>query len=83
MELTRLNLNDVLEQVGREKNIDPAVLIEALEAAMVSAARKKLGLQSDLEARYNAEIGEVEVFEFRRIVKAVENKATEISLAVL
>jgi len=81
MELTRLNLNDVLEQVGREKNIDPAVLIEALEAAMVSAARKKLGLQSDLEARYNAEIGEVEVFEFRRIVKAVENKATEISLA--
>lgn len=80
MELTRLNLNDVLEQVGKEKNIDRSVLIEALEAAMLSAARKKLGLQSDLEARYNDEIGEVEVFEFRRIVEKVVNKATEISL---
>lgn len=81
MELTRLNLNDVLEQVGKEKNIDRAVLVEALEAAMLSAARKKLGLLSDLEARYNDEIGEVEVFEFRQIVEKVENSATEISLA--
>ena len=73
------NLNFVLEQVGRDKGIEREVLIEALEAAMVTAARKKLGLSSDVEARYNDETGEVEIFEFRTIVKEVHNRSTEIS----
>ena len=75
------NLNFVLEQVGRDKGIEREVLIEALEAAMVTAARKKLGLSSDVEARYNDETGEVEIFEFRTIVKEVQNIDVEISFA--
>ncbi|MFZ9886837.1 MAG: NusA N-terminal domain-containing protein, partial [Myxococcota bacterium] len=43
-----MNLNVVLEQVGKEKNIDKSVLVEALESAMLTAARKKLGLTADL-----------------------------------
>ena len=79
MKLEQLNLGAVLEQVGREKNIDKAVLVSALEDAMLSAARKKLGVDADLEARYNEEIGEVEVYEFLRIVKDNEkNKPGEI-----
>ena len=73
------NLNFVLEQVGRDKGIEREVLVEALEAAMVTAARKKLGLSSDVEARYNDETGEVEIFEFRTIVKEVGNLSTEIA----
>lgn len=68
MKLEQLDLGSVLEQVGREKNIDKTVLISALEDAMLSAARKKLGLEADLEARYNEEVGEVEVYEFLRII---------------
>lgn len=79
MDFSSLNLNAVLEQVGKEKNIDKAVLIEALEAAMLSAARKKLGPHADLEARYNEDLNEVEVYEFRRIVDEVHNTATEIA----
>ena len=68
MKLEQLDLSAVLEQVGREKNISKDILISALEDAMLSSARKKLGIEADLEARYNEEIGEVEIFEFRRII---------------
>ena len=68
MRLEHLDLSAVLEQVGREKNIGKEILVSALEDAMLSSARKKLGIDADLEARYNEEIGEVEVFEFRRII---------------
>jgi transcription termination/antitermination protein NusA len=80
MEIENLNLNVVLEQVGKEKNIDKGVLVEALEQAMLTAARKKLGLTADLEARFNPELGEVEVFEFKKVVRDVSNASVEISL---
>ena len=44
MELENMNLNVVLEQVGKEKNIEKEVLVEALESALLTAARRKLGL---------------------------------------
>src|SRR5580704_4021508 len=76
MRIEHLDLGAVLEQVGREKNIDKEVLVSALEDAMLSAARKKLGIDADLEAKYNEEAGEVEVYEFLRIVKDDANKKT-------
>jgi transcription termination/antitermination protein NusA len=79
MDLENLNLNVVLEQVGKEKNIDKSVLVEALESAMLTAARKKLGLTADLEAHFNEDLGEVEVFEFRRIVAEMTNASVEIT----
>jgi N utilization substance protein A len=78
MDLENLNLNIVLDQVGKEKNIDKDVLVEALESAMLTAARKKLGLTADLEAHFNEDLGEVEVFEFKQIVKDVTNPSVEI-----
>ena len=74
------NLNFVLEQVGKDKGIDKRILVEALEAAMLTAARKRFGLTTDMEARFNEETGEVEVYEFKKIVTEVNSRATEISL---
>lgn len=79
MDIENLNLTEVIGQVGKEKNLDATILIEALEAAMLSAARKKLGVNADIEAQYNPEAGEIDVFEFRQIVKVVQNRTTEIS----
>ncbi|MBH1988645.1 MAG: transcription termination/antitermination protein NusA [Myxococcaceae bacterium] len=79
METKHLDLKSVIEQVGKEKNINPDILIGALESAMLSAARKNLGPLADLEARYNADIGEVEVYEFKKIVKDVHNPSLEIA----
>jgi N utilization substance protein A len=79
MDLENMNLNVVLDQVGKEKNIDKSVLVEALESAMLTAARRKLGLTADLEAHFNEDLGEVEVFEFKRIVKEPTNPSVEIA----
>jgi transcription termination/antitermination protein NusA len=77
--MEKLDLNQVLEQVGKEKNIDKKVLIDALEAAMLTAARKKLGLTADLQATFDETLGAVRVYEFKKVVRDVSNASVEIS----
>ncbi|MBW2688538.1 MAG: transcription termination/antitermination protein NusA [Deltaproteobacteria bacterium] len=76
-----INLNHIIDQVVKDKGIDRAVLVEALEAAVLSAANKKYRNTRDLEAHFNDEIGEVEVFEFVTVVDEVENSYQEIDIA--
>ena len=57
-----INLNRMVDQVAKEKGISRDTLVEALEAALISAARKKYGNRVELEAQYSEETGEVEVF---------------------
>ncbi len=73
-----LKLNYVLDQVSREKKIDKEVLIEAIEEAVLAAAKKKYP-DRDLEARYNENTGEVEVYEFVEVVDKVEDSYRQIS----
>ncbi|HEY1097416.1 MAG TPA: transcription termination factor NusA [Myxococcota bacterium] len=47
------NLNAVLQTLSQEKSLDKDMLIDALQQAMLTAARKKLGLTADLEARFD------------------------------
>ncbi|HWP34381.1 MAG TPA: transcription termination factor NusA, partial [Thermodesulfobacteriota bacterium] len=75
-----LDLNRVIEQVGKDKGISKEILIEALENALLSAARKEFGPHRDIEARYNEQLGEVELFQFKTVVEQVQNSYTEISL---
>ncbi len=73
------DLNRVIEQVVREKGIDREILIDALEQAMATAARKKLGSRN-LEAHYDEESGRINVFEYMTVVEEVEDSYTQISL---
>ena len=74
-------LKRLIEQMGKDRGLDKEIIIEALEAAMLSAARKKLGPQVDIEAHYNEETGEIEVFQFKVVVETVTDPDTQISLA--
>jgi N utilization substance protein A len=75
------DLNRVIEQVSKEKGIDKSILISALENAMISAAKKTFGHQRKIEAQFNPEIGEVEIFEAKTVVETVADPATEITLS--
>src|SRR6266702_4460502 len=55
-------LDMVLEQVGRDKNIDKSVLINALEQAILTAAKRTFGLNREMEAKFNPESGSVDLF---------------------
>lgn len=74
------DLKRIIDQISRDKGIDRQLLVDAIEEAVMSAAKKKFGQRRELEARYNDEIGEVELFQFRNVVPAVEDEQTEISL---
>lgn len=74
------DLNYVIEQVGKEKGIPKETLIEALEEAILSASKKKFGSHLDLEAKYNGELGEIEVFQFKTVVEEVNEPDGEVSL---
>ncbi|HOD36951.1 MAG TPA: transcription termination factor NusA [Syntrophales bacterium] len=73
-------LKRLIEQMGKDKGIEKEIIIEALESAMLTAARKKLGAQVELEAHYNEETGELEVFQFKTVVEKVLDPETQISL---
>lgn len=75
------DLNRVLEQVGKDKGIPKERIIEAIEAAFLTAARKKWGHLGDLEAHYNDEAGEIELFQFKTAVEKVENPNIEVEIS--
>ncbi|MBI3540819.1 MAG: transcription termination/antitermination protein NusA [Deltaproteobacteria bacterium] len=74
------NLGRIVEQVSKEKAIPKDIIVEAIEAAMLMAARKKYGHEREIEARFNEEMGEVELFQFRTVVENVQNEFTEVDV---
>ena len=73
------DLKRIIDQISRDRGFDKTLLIEAIEEAVQSAARKKFGNRRDMEVRYNEEYGEVEVFQFRSVVEEPQDEQTEIS----
>ena len=73
-------LKRLIEQMGKDRGIDKSIIVEALEAAMLNAARKKLGMRVDIEAHYNEEVGEIEVFQFKTVEEKVIDPDMQISL---
>ena len=69
----------LIESVHKEKGIPKEMLIEVIEQAMCKAAKQWLRQKEggsfteeslhDIEARYNTDRGEVEIFEFKKIVE--------------
>jgi len=70
----------VIEQVSKEKGIDRSIVVQAVENAMLSAAKKVIGGDMRIEAQYNPEIGEVELFKILTVVEQVSNPELEIAL---
>ncbi len=67
-------LDMVLDQVARDKNIEKSVIVGALEQAILTAAKRQFGENRDMEAKYNADSGSVDLF---LIINVVEDDAIE------
>ncbi|RMD85688.1 MAG: transcription termination/antitermination protein NusA [Candidatus Dadabacteria bacterium] len=74
------DLNALLNQIGKDKGIDKQILVEAIESATLSAARKQYGHNLNLETQFNEDTGMIEVMEFKTVVEEVEDPDTQISL---
>ncbi len=74
------DIKRVVEQISRDKGIDRDILINALEEALKSAARKKFGNKIDIETRFNAKTGEIEVFQFKDVADVITDQDMQMSL---
>jgi N utilization substance protein A len=72
----------VLDQVSKDKNIDRAVLVETLEQAILTAAKRAFGMQREMEAKFNEESGRVDLFQIIVIVDQVTpgNEGKEVPI---
>jgi N utilization substance protein A len=70
----------VIDAVSKEKGIDRALVIETIEEAMKSAAKKTHGADINVEAKFDPLTGDIELFKIQIVVEDIENEATEIDL---
>ncbi len=63
------DMSRMIEALGKEKGIDKKIVINAVTQGMLAAAIKKYGTYREIEAQYNDESGEVELFEFKEVVE--------------
>jgi len=74
-------LYQTIEQISREKHIEPEIIVAAIEDAMVVAARKYYRTEEELRSKFNPETGQVDVFSVHMVVDEVADPVREISLS--
>ena len=62
------NLKQVIDLVSKDKGIDKTIVTRAIVLGILGAIRKKYGTYRDIEAKYNTDAGEIELFEFKKVV---------------
>src|SRR3954467_14628586 len=72
-----LNLNEILRQVAREKDIDLERWIAALEDAMASAAKKQHRIKEPVRAHLDRETGKFDAFIVKKVVETGEDALAE------
>jgi N utilization substance protein A len=70
----------VIDQIGREKGIDKAKVIAALESALLTAAKKRFGHGENIQVDIDEETGEISIVKKKTIAANVLDSKTEISL---
>ncbi len=70
-----------LEQLEEERGISKAVVLEAVESALVSAYKKNFGgTGQNVRVEVDPKTGEIRVFSVKTVVERVQDPATELSL---
>src|SRR5690242_2400392 len=77
----RTELLQIADAVARDKNIEKAVVIAAMEEAMQRAAKAHYGAENEIKVDIDPKTGETHVSRYLHVVEQVENDKTEISLA--
>lgn len=77
---TDLSLLQAIEMVAKDKGIDKARLIKTVEEAILKAAQSAFGANRELEARFNEQTGQVDLFQYMTVVDDVADEEREIGM---
>ncbi len=69
-----------IEQISRDKGIEPERIILAIESALLTAAKKKYGGGDNIDVQLDRKTGDIQVVSRKTVVEAVANSDTEITL---
>lgn len=73
-------LFDAIDFLEKDKGIDKEILLEALEAALISAYKKNFKSASNVRVLLDEKEGKMSVLSQKTVVEEVENEQEEISL---
>ncbi len=80
-EFINKELIQALKELEKERGISAEVVIDALEAALISAYKKNFGSSQNVRVEINRETGEMHVYYRKTVVEEVIDERSEISLA--
>lgn len=69
-----------LRQLEKERGIPKDAVIEALEAALVSAFKRNYGTSQNVKVQIHSETGQISVFAYKSVVEEPDDPRLEISL---
>jgi N utilization substance protein A len=75
-----LEIVQALDELERERGVPKAVLLEALEAALVSAFKRHYGSSQNVRVNIDPETGHILVLARKNVVEEADDPKTEISL---
>jgi transcription termination/antitermination protein NusA len=75
-----VNLLQAIEMVAADKGIDKDRLVKTVEEAILKAAQSAFGATRELEARFNEDSGQVDLFQYMTVVDDVSDDDREIAL---
>ena len=70
----------IIEQISREKGIEKDVLLAGVEAAVLSAAKRRYGAAESLQVHFNPQTGTLELTLAKTVVAELKDAKAEIAL---
>jgi N utilization substance protein A len=74
------SLSSAIDMVAKEKGIDRSRLVKTIEEAILKAAQSVFGPNRELQATFNEDTGQVDLFQFMTVVDDVSDDEREIAL---
>lgn len=75
-----LNLTNFIRQLSKEKDLEPEVIKEAIESALIAASKKNLSMFKEARASLDLGTGQLDLVVTKQVVEKVENPRQEIAL---
>jgi len=74
------DLLGIIDQISRQRELDPEVLVDAIGKALLQAAKKRYGSHRQISVSIDRETGEIRVFTHKKVVDIMTDFSTQIPI---
>ncbi|MCD6594977.1 transcription termination/antitermination protein NusA [bacterium] len=78
-EIANYQIIDALNDIVRDKNLEPEVILDTLKEALISAVRKRYGTSDNIDVDIDPELGKINIVAHKTVVTRVSEPALEIA----